>query len=71
MPHCGTLYRFAAATACYMTSVEPNVYDPQQVESAAQQYWDATRAFEVDEASDKPKYYCLSMLPYPSGALHM
>jgi len=54
-----------------MTSVEPNVYDPQQVESAAQQYWDATRAFEVDEASDKPKYYCLSMLPYPSGALHM
>ncbi|MGE8284536.1 MAG: leucine--tRNA ligase, partial [Stenotrophomonas lactitubi] len=54
-----------------MTSVEPNVYDPQQVESAAQKYWDATRAFEVDEASDKPKYYCLSMLPYPSGALHM
>jgi hypothetical protein len=30
-----------------------------------------TRAFEVDEQSDKPKYYCLSMLPYPSGALHM
>ncbi|MBA0339849.1 leucine--tRNA ligase [Stenotrophomonas maltophilia] len=54
-----------------MTSAETNAYDPQQVESAAQQYWDATRAFEVDETSDKPKYYCLSMLPYPSGALHM
>ena len=54
-----------------MSSVEPNIYDPQQVETAAQQYWDATRAFEVDETSDKPKYYCLSMLPYPSGALHM
>src|SRR5690606_23937750 len=33
--------------------------------------WESTRAFEVDESSDKPKYYCLSMLPYPSGALHM
>ena len=46
-------------------------YDPRPVEAAAQRYWEATRAFEVDESSDKPKYYCLSMLPYPSGALHM
>jgi len=54
-----------------MSSVETNIYDPQQVETAAQKYWETTRAFEVDETSDKPKYYCLSMLPYPSGALHM
>lgn len=54
-----------------MSSVEPNIYDPQQVESAAQKFWDNARAFEVDETSDKPKFYCLSMLPYPSGALHM
>jgi len=54
-----------------MSTPEQHAYDPQQVESAAQQFWDATRAFEVDETSDKPKYYCLSMLPYPSGALHM
>ncbi len=54
-----------------MSSVETNIYDPQQVETAAQKYWENTRAFEVDETSDKPKYYCLSMLPYPSGALHM
>ncbi|AKC85935.1 leucine--tRNA ligase [Pseudoxanthomonas suwonensis] len=56
-----------------MSAVPENAsaYDPRSVESAAQQFWDATRAFEVDEASDKPKYYCLSMLPYPSGALHM
>ncbi|UYK83613.1 leucine--tRNA ligase [Xanthomonas sacchari] len=54
-----------------MSAVEPTAYDPQQVESSAQQFWDATRAFEVDETSDKPKFYCLSMLPYPSGALHM
>ncbi len=54
-----------------MSSVENHIYDPQQVETAAQKYWETTRAFEVDETSDKPKYYCLSMLPYPSGALHM
>ncbi|MGY1425270.1 leucine--tRNA ligase [Lysobacter sp. A289] len=46
-------------------------FDPQAVEAAAQRFWDGTRAFEADESSDKPKYYCLSMLPYPSGALHM
>ncbi|WP_282265490.1 leucine--tRNA ligase [Stenotrophomonas sp. PS02298] len=54
-----------------MSSVEPNIYDPQQVEAAAQKFWEAEKAFEVNETSDKPKYYCLSMLPYPSGALHM
>ena len=54
-----------------MSSVEPTIYDPQQVESAAQKFWEDTHAFEVIETSDKPKYYCLSMLPYPSGALHM
>ena len=52
-------------------AVEPAVYDPQSVESAAQSFWDRNQAFQVDETSDKPKFYCLSMLPYPSGALHM
>ena len=46
-------------------------FDPQTVETAAQRFWDDSRAFEVDESSAKPKFYCLSMLPYPSGALHM
>ena len=54
-----------------MSNVEINAYDPQQVESTAQSFWEASRAFEVAETTDKPKYYCLSMLPYPSGALHM
>ncbi len=56
-----------------MSAVPENAsaYDPKPVESAAQAFWDKTRAFEVDESTDKPKYYCLSMLPYPSGALHM
>ncbi len=46
-------------------------YDFKAVEAAAQDYWTRTRAFEVVEDATRPKYYCLSMLPYPSGALHM
>jgi len=68
---CGTLVRFAVALVALVMSAETAVYDPQSVESAAQSYWESKRAFEVNEQSDKPKYYCLSMLPYPSGALHM
>ena len=46
-------------------------YDFAAVEAAAQQFWNETRAFEVVEDVSKPKFFCLSMLPYPSGALHM
>src|SRR5690348_11885789 len=46
-------------------------YEFQAVEAAAQKFWNTTRAFVVDEKSPKPKFFCLSMLPYPSGALHM
>jgi leucyl-tRNA synthetase len=46
-------------------------YEPSTIESRAQRFWDAQRAFEVGEDASRPKYYCLSMLPYPSGALHM
>ena len=49
----------------------PEGYDPQMVEAAAQGFWTQSRAFEVKEQPGKPKFYCLSMLPYPSGALHM
>ncbi|HEX4649506.1 MAG TPA: leucine--tRNA ligase, partial [Steroidobacteraceae bacterium] len=46
-------------------------YDPAAVERAAQRYWEERRAFEVREDPARPKFYCLSMLPYPSGRLHM
>src|SRR5487761_349229 len=46
-------------------------YDPAAVERAAQAYWEENRSFEVKETSGRQKYYCLSMLPYPSGRLHM
>jgi len=46
-------------------------YDFVAVETAAQKFWNETRAFEVTEDASKPKFFCMSMLPYPSGALHM
>jgi len=46
-------------------------YDPRSAETAAQDYWERTRAFEVVEDPNREKFYCLCMLPYPSGALHM
>jgi len=52
-------------------SAENAEYPPQTIEKQAQEFWKAQRAFEVNEQSALPKYYCLSMLPYPSGALHM
>ena len=47
-------------------------YNPQEIETKWQAYWDAHETFKTGEDKSKPKYYCLDMFPYPSGAgLHV
>ncbi|GAB1383120.1 leucine--tRNA ligase [Burkholderiales bacterium] len=46
-------------------------FDHLAVERAAHAHWQATDAYRVTEDAAKPKYYACSMLPYPSGKLHM
>ena len=46
-------------------------YNPQQVEQQVQQLWDENKVFKAVMDTSREKFYCLSMLPYPSGRLHM
>ncbi len=46
-------------------------YQPHVIETAAQEYWQEKNCFQAVEDVNQEKFYCLSMMPYPSGQLHM
>jgi len=46
-------------------------YTPSEVEQAARSHWQGRDAYRVVEDASRPKFYACSMLPYPSGKLHM
>lgn len=46
-------------------------YNHIDVERSAQDHWNASDAYRVTEDASRKKYYACSMLPYPSGKLHM
>jgi len=46
-------------------------YFPEKIEEKWQRVWAETGAFEVEAEDARPKFFCLEMLPYPSGFLHI
>ncbi|WP_233141908.1 leucine--tRNA ligase [Aggregatibacter actinomycetemcomitans] len=46
-------------------------YRPDLLEPEVQKFWQDNKTFKAVQDNNKEKYYCLSMLPYPSGRLHM
>ncbi|MEE2786417.1 MAG: leucine--tRNA ligase [Myxococcota bacterium] len=47
-------------------------YSPAEIEPKWQKFWEENQTFKVDIDPSKPKFYCLDMFPYPSGAgLHV
>ncbi len=52
-----------------VTEIKP--YDFDEIERRFQERWSREGTFEVSEDSTRPKFYCLEMLPYPSGDIHV
>ena len=67
----------APAPTSGLAAANASTYDHLAIEKAAHSHWTAADAYRVTEGAldaqgkPKPKYYACSMLPYPSGKLHM
>jgi len=46
-------------------------YDFKTIEKKWQKTWEKTKPYKTSKSKDKKKFYCLEMLPYPSGRIHM
>ena len=51
--------------------MQQSPYNPEEIETQVQARWVQDKTYEVTEDPAAEKFYCLSMLHYPSGALHM
>jgi len=65
----GIIVRFASPPSATAARMQP--YRPAEIEATARAHWTSIQGFRAREDAAKPKFYCVSMLPYPSGILHM
>ena len=53
-----------------MANQQVPFYNPNEIEGKWQKKWDEDHLYESNIDKSKPKFYALTMLPYPSGDLH-
>jgi leucyl-tRNA synthetase len=63
--------RVAPDTIAKRTTADANRYDPARIEPKWQKRWEKDQLYRSVIDPNKPKYYALTMLPYPSGNLHI